>query len=122
MKVLIKQARIVHPSSPFNGTINDILVIDGKINRIASSIIETADQIIEHDNLHVSIGWIDLFANFADPGNEYRETIESGATAAASGGFTSVVVIPNTNPVVSSKTQVEYMLQKSSLLPIEIYH
>ena len=96
-------------------------MIDGKINRIASSIIETADQIIEHDNLHVSIGWIDLFANFADPGNEYRETIESGATAAASGGFTSVVVIPNTNPVVSSKTQVEYMLQKSSLLPIEIY-
>jgi len=121
MKVLIKQAHIVHTSSPFNGTINDILVIDGKIKSIASSITETADHTIVHDNLHVSIGWIDLFANFADPGNEYRETIESGSLAAASGGFTSVVTIPNTNPVVSSKTQVEYILQKSSLLPIDIY-
>ena len=55
-----------------------------------------ADKEINFPNLHVSPGWIDIFANFADPGNEFKETLETGAAAAAAGGYTDVMVIPNT--------------------------
>lgn len=121
MKVLIKQARIVSPSSPHHGKTMDILVQDGIIVQIADKITEKAEQTVEHPQLHVSMGWMDLFADFADPGFEHRETLESGAAAAAAGGFTTVLMTPNTQPVVSSKTQVEYIKQKSHTLPIDIF-
>ncbi|MEP7165582.1 MAG: dihydroorotase [Ferruginibacter sp.] len=121
MKVLIKQAHISCSSSPFHGQVKDILIVDGKITKISDKISEKADQVIENDNLYASIGWMDIFANFADPGYEHKETIETGAAAAAAGGFTAVMVLPNTNPVVSSKSQVEYIVQKAASLPVNIY-
>ncbi len=121
MKVLIKEAKIVCPSSPHNGQTRDILIENGSISTIGESIHVAADKIIASDNLHVSIGWMDIFAHFCDPGFEYRETLESGATAAAAGGFTEVMVLPNTNPVVHAKTQVEYIVQKSRALPVKIH-
>ena len=121
MKVLIKQAHIVSSSSPFNGKVKDILITDGIIAKIADNISEKADELIETSNLHVSIGWMDSFSNFADPGFEQKETIESGAAAAAAGGFTDVIILPNTNPVVSSKSQVEYIVGKAANLPVNIY-
>ena len=61
------------------------------------------------------------FANFNDPGFEYKETLETGAAAAAAGGYTNVLVLPNTNPVVHNKTQVEYIVQKSKGLAVNIH-
>jgi dihydroorotase len=121
MKVLIKQARIISPSSPFNGKIKDILVTDGIIASISDAITENADQIINHKGLAVSIGWMDIFSNFADPGHEYKETLETGAKAAAAGGFTDVMVLPNTNPVVHNKSGVEYIVQRSKTLAVNIH-
>lgn len=121
MKVLIKQARIISPTSPFNGQIKDILISDGNITTIADAITETADQLVEQPGLCVSIGWMDIFANFADPGYEYKETLETGAKAAAAGGFTDVLVLPNTNPVVHNKSQVEYIIQRSKPLAVTIH-
>lgn len=121
MKVLIKKAIVVCASSPFNGQTVDILVADGTIQRISTDINEPADQVIDLPNLHVSIGWADCFANFCDPGFEYRETLESGANAAAAGGFTDVMLVPNTSPVLHAKSQVEYVVQKGKSLPINIY-
>ncbi|MES2431708.1 MAG: dihydroorotase [Bacteroidota bacterium] len=121
MKLLIKQAKIADSSSPFNGNLKDILIVDGTIVSIADNITEKADQIIESPNLHVSAGWVDIFAHFCDPGFEYRETLETGAAAAAAGGFTDAMVLPNTDPVVGSKSQVEYILQKSRSLAVDIY-
>ena len=121
MKVLIKQARIISPSSPFNGQIKDILIADGIITQIADAISDKADHVIQQKDLCVSIGWMDVFSNFADPGFEYKETLETGAKAAAAGGFTDVMVIPNTNPVVHNKAQVEYITQKSKALAVNIY-
>ena len=112
MKVLIKQAHIVCSSSPLHGQVKDILITDGTIEKIADAVGENADEVIAHDNLHVSIGWMDSFADFADPGHESRETIETGAAAAAAGGFTEVMLLPNSNPVVHNKAQVEYLVQK----------
>ena len=121
MKVLLKQATIVCRSSPFDGQVKDMLVDDGSIAKIGNVLDEKADQVIELPNLHVSIGWMDIFAHFCDPGFEYRETLETGAKAAAAGGFTDVMLMPNTNPVLHAKPQVEYITQKAKPLPVNIY-
>ncbi|MEO6254568.1 MAG: dihydroorotase [Ferruginibacter sp.] len=121
MKILIKLAKIISPSSPFNGQTKDILIAGGKIAQIADSITEKADQTIEYPGLCVSIGWMDIFADFADPGFEQKENMESGAAAAAAGGFTDIMLIPNSNPVVDNKSQVEYIIQKSKQLAVTIH-
>lgn len=121
MKILIKQARIVDHLSPFNGQTTDILIENGIIARIGDGIDSTADEEISLPGLHISPGWVDVFANFADPGYEYKETLVTGATAAAAGGYTDVFVIPNTKPVVQDKAGVEYIKQKSRELPVNIH-
>ena len=121
MKVLIKNATIHSPSSPFHGKIKSIFIENGIITKIDNELNVDTDDIIERKDLAVSVGWIDCFANFCDPGQEFKETLESGANAAAAGGFTEVMLIPNTQPVVSNKSQVEYIIQKSKTLPVTIH-
>ena len=121
MNVLIKQARIVAPHSGHHGRLADIFIENGIIREISDTITVENAEIIAAENLHVSTGWMDVFADFADPGFEQNETIFTGAASAAAGGFTDVMVIPNTNPVVSAKAQVEYILKKSAGLAVNIY-
>jgi dihydroorotase len=121
MKLLIKKAIIVSPSTPLNGKKRDILIADGIITKIASNITEKVNKTIEEKGLHLSIGWVDIFAHFNDPGFEYKETIETGAAAAAAGGFTDVFVLPNNNSVTHNKSQVEYIKQKGNALAINIH-
>ncbi len=118
MKVLLKDVIIFPRHTPLH---TDILIENGIITRIEKSINASTDEVIQHKNMHVSIGWMDCFANFADPGNEYKETLESGSNAAAAGGYTEVILIPNTNPPVHNKSQVEYIVQKSKSLPVKIH-
>lgn len=120
MKVLIKDASILSPASPFHGQSKDILIENGIILQIGNKLNSSEAQIIETEGLHVSCGWVDCFANFCDPGYEYKETLETGAMAAAAGGFTQVMLMPNTRPVVHNKSQVEYVIQKSRHLPVSI--
>lgn len=121
MKLLIKQAQVIAPSSPLNGKKQDILIENGKITRIADSVTGQADQVISEEGICVSPGWMDIFADFADPGQEYRETIETGARAAAAGGFTDVMLIPNTSPVTDTKAQADYLVQKGKQTPVNIH-
>ena len=121
MKVLLQQVQIIDPSSSFHRTINDIFIESGSIVEINESINAEADSTISGENLHVSTGWVDLFANFGDPGYEFKESLDTGAAAAAAGGFTDVFLIPNTKPVTDSKSQVEYIRRKSDSLPINVY-
>lgn len=121
MKILIRQARIVDPSSPHNGQISDLFIDNGVITRIGINLNAEADEEIKAEGIHVSPGWMDVFANFGDPGYEFKETIETGTQAAAAGGYTDVMVIPNTNPVIHSKSNIEYILQKSRLLPVTLH-
>lgn len=121
MKILIKQAKVVDPSSPFNGEITDIFIEDGIISKIGNNLSVSTDKEVFADDLHVSPGWFDVFANFAEPGYEYKETLETGAHAAAAGGFTDVMVIPNTSPAVHNKSGIEYIVQKSTKLPVSIH-
>ncbi|PZR25222.1 MAG: dihydroorotase [Citrobacter freundii] len=121
MKIIIKQARIVDPASDFDGQTADIFIVDGTIRAIGQNLDEKADQVIDQPGLHVSPGWMDTFANFGDPGYEFKETLETGAAAAAAGGFTDVLVIPNTNPCIHNKANVEYIVQKSRTLPVTVH-
>ena len=119
MKVLLKDV-IIASSSP-NSAFTDILIENGIISKIDKEIKVSADQVIQKENLHVSVGWMDCFANFCDPGNEHKETLETGSQAAAAGGYTEVMLIPNTQPVVHNKSQVEYIVQRSKYLPVTIH-
>jgi dihydroorotase len=121
MRILLKKARIIAPGQPLHGGVRDLLIEDGVITQISHNISEPADQLIAKDNLHISPGWMDIFANFGDPGYEFKEDLESGAQAAASGGFTDVMVIPNTSPPLESKAQIEYIISQSHPLPVNIH-
>jgi len=121
MKVLIKKATIISPTSPFNGQTKNIFITGGTIPKIADDITEKADHVLEQKGLCVSIGWMDMFADFGDPGFEQKESIETGALAAAAGGFTDVMLLPNSTPVVDNKAQVEYIIQKARQLAVNIH-
>ncbi|MGI8635135.1 MAG: dihydroorotase, partial [Segetibacter sp.] len=119
--LLLKQLTIADNFSPYNGLIKDILVINGIIAQIDNTIISDEALVIEKEHMIVSQGWVDIFAHFNDPGFEYKETLETGAQAAAAGGFTNVFVLTNTQPVIRSKTTVEYVVQQSKSLPVTIH-
>jgi len=113
MKILIKSVLISDASSSYFGTKKDILIEEGLYKQIEDKIDSQDAQIIEIENLQISQGWVDLKADFCDPGFEQKETIETGLDAAAAGGFTHVFQTPNTQPVIDGKSQIEYALRKS---------
>ena len=120
MDILLRQVRIIDPSSPFHQQQVDILIQNGKIGQIGN-IDSNATRELQINGLHVSPGWVDVYANFCDPGMEYKETLVTGAHASAAGGFTDVMVLPNTMPVLHNKSLVEYIVQKSKQLPVNIH-
>ena len=89
--LLIKNAFVVDENSPFNAMNKDILIENKKIIAIENEINNPEAQVINHTNLHVSQGWFDLKANFGEPGNEERETLQSGAAAAKARFYKSSV-------------------------------
>ncbi|MCH5597312.1 amidohydrolase family protein [Niabella ginsengisoli] len=121
MNIIIKKAKIIDPTSPHNGHIADIQIASGKIVSIGKDIVAKGVKSLEVKGLHVSPGWIDIFSDFADPGYEYRETLETGANAAAAGGYTDVCIVPNTKPAIDQKSVVEYVVQKAKQLPVSIH-
>jgi dihydroorotase len=120
MSVLLKQVTIAGLNT---GTAipQDILIQNGIITAIADQITEAADQVIDELGLTISTGWVDLFCQFHDTGTEHKETLQTGAAAAAAGGFTDVFVVPNTAPAIHNKAQVEYVVQKAATLPTRIH-
>ncbi|WP_323757443.1 dihydroorotase [Roseivirga sp.] len=110
MEILIRAAKVIDPSSPHHNSIKDILIQDGVITKIENQI-SFDGTVIEHENLMVSPGWFDMRAHFTDPGKEHKEDLESGSAAAATGGFTDVMLLPNTDPVTSNKNSISYYLK-----------
>lgn len=109
MNVLLKNAKIVDNASPFYLQTKDILIEEGKITKIEDSIINKDAKEVSSPELCVSQSWIDLKADFRDPGFEDDEDIQSGLDAAADGGFGHVFIVPSTSPVIDSKGQVNYV-------------
>jgi dihydroorotase len=121
MNILLQQVSIADPNSPFNGSKKDILIADGIIKAIEDNISTASAQIINKENTIVTPGWVDIFSHACDPGYEYRETIETCVESAAAGGFTQLFTLPDTNPVVDNKSQVEYIKQKAAGLKIQVH-
>jgi dihydroorotase len=112
-KILIQKATILDGHSKYNGQVKDLLIEGGIIKEIADSIPDKGiEKVYKAKGQFVSNGWIDMQANFCDPGFEHKENLLSGLQAAANGGFTMVCPTPNTNPPISNKTQIEYLLNK----------
>ena len=121
MKYIIRQATIVDPLSSHNGKKKDILVADDLIEKVADKITDKADHEIAIAGMHVSPGWVDMQANFRDPGHEYKENLATGAHAAALGGFTGVCLQSSTDPALDNKSQIEYLKKSAHTLPVHIY-
>ncbi|MFL5752028.1 MAG: dihydroorotase [Bacteroidia bacterium] len=122
MNILIKSATVVDPNSSHNGKKVDILIEKGIITEIRSSIKNDKNyKTIESGDLCVSPGWLDMQVNFRDPGFEYKEDLESGTRSAAQGGFTAVCLMPGTNPPLHSKSQIDYVVNKTRDGIVDVY-
>lgn len=112
MRLLIKNGHVIDPTVPLN-QVMDILVEDGKIIKVEESIQEEAQEVIQADGYYVMPGFIDLHVHLREPGFEYKETIYTGALAAARGGFTTICPMPNTNPATDSPKRIAYIIEKA---------
>ena len=122
MNLLIKSAIIIEPGSPFNGKKMDILIEDGEIKKVESEIKNSSGiPIFKAENMHASSGWFDMQVNFNDPGLEHKEDIESGCHAAAAGGFTGVACMPSSHTPTQSKSEVEYIKNKSTHIIVDVF-
>ncbi len=111
MNILLKSVKILDPNNAgLHTKKRDILIKDGKIEKIAAKI-DTGKEvtIIAKKNLHVSPGWFDGGVNFGEPGFEERETIANGLSTAAKSGFTDVILNTGTNPVPDSSSDVVFL-------------
>ena len=103
----------------------DILIKDGKIARIGMNLEkELADsqqvQILDVAGRQIGPGLVDVHVHFRDPGFTYKEDIETGARAAARGGFTTVVLMANTKPAVDTVETLSYVLEKGKQTGIKV--
>lgn len=122
MHCIIQGAIVIDPASKHHRSTVSIRIREGIITEIASSITDHGDaQVINLTNAYVSPGWMDMLASFGDPGHEYRETIHSGAQAAAAGGFTAVGLMPNTHPALHSKSEIEYIRNNATREIVHLY-
>jgi len=112
MKTLIKNGRVLDPATKKDG-IYDVLIENGIIKEIDKNLVVEADEMIDATDCFVMPGLIDLHVHFREPGFEHKETIRTGARAAAKGGFTTVCAMPNTRPVVDNLDTLKYVIDKA---------
>ena len=112
--------RILIQNVTLNGTVCDMLIRDGKIQKIGS-IREPADQVIRADGLTALPGLFDMHVHFRDPGLTYKEDIHTGAAAALAGGVTGVACMPNTKPPIDSPETVQYILEQAADTGVKVY-
>ena len=113
MKLLIRQGRLVDPVGGIGGVM-DILIEDGKVAVIGSNINEPGAKLIDASGMVVCAGLVDMHVHLREPGFEYKETVETGALAAARGGFSSIACMPNTRPAVDSPEQIDFWKGKAA--------
>ncbi|MBR6698039.1 MAG: dihydroorotase [Lachnospiraceae bacterium] len=101
MKLLIKNGMLIDPANGIEGRY-DVLVEDGIVTKVSEYISEEADELIDAEGKYVAPGFIDLHVHLREPGYEHKETIKTGALAAAHGGYTTICAMPNTMPAMDN--------------------
>ena len=124
--LLIKNGYILDPESGYEGDA-DILIENGRIKKLYLGMSGLVDEslfenleVIDANGLYVAPGLVDVHVHFRDPGFEYKEDIVTGAKAAAKGGFTTVVLMANTKPIVDNEETLAYVLEKGKLTDIHV--
>lgn len=117
--ILVKNGRVV---DPVTGTdqVMDVLIGETSILKTGTDIEEEGAQVIDAKGLIVAPGPVDVHVHFRDPGFTYKEDIETGARAAARGGFTTVVCMANTKPVVDNTETLKYIQEKGERTGIHV--
>lgn len=119
MRYLLQNLTLLDIDSSLNEQKISILLNDGIVEAINKN--EDAHERLDLDGKIVTPGWFGLNAHFNDPGFEHKEDLQSGLYVASSGGFTDIEVIPETNPVIQSKSQINYLKsQVKDLVDIHI--
>ncbi|MEW6237645.1 MAG: dihydroorotase [Candidatus Omnitrophota bacterium] len=108
MKTLIRKARVLNPAA-YEDLTADVLIDEGKIADIAPSLSVKDAETVDAEGLWLLPGLIDIHVHLREPGNEGKETIASGARAAAAGGIASIVCMANTTPPIDSKTGIDFI-------------
>lgn len=111
MRRQIRGGRIL---DPFSGREEkaDLLIEDGRIAAVGELPLEPCESVFDASGLVIAPGLVDVHVHFRDPGLTYKEDIETGALAAAAGGFTTVVCMANTKPAADCPEILEYVLKK----------
>jgi dihydroorotase len=111
-KLVIRNGRVIDPASNLDA-ICDVFCVNGYIATIGEKLYATGAEEFDATGLIVAPGFIDMHVHLREPGFEHAETIESGARAAAAGGFTSICCMPNTAPVNDSPTVTSYIVDRA---------
>ncbi len=113
MITLLKNGHVIDPVSG-KDTVTDLLVVDGVIEKIAPNIAApTGADVRNMEGRVIAPGFVDMHVHLREPGFEHKETIETGTSAAAAGGFTAVCCMPNTNPAIDSAAIVRYIQERA---------
>jgi dihydroorotase len=113
MGLLLRGGRIVDPSQDRNGRA-DLLIEEGQVAAVGEDLYSGGHEILDVTGRIVCPGFIDLHVHFREPGQEYKETIATGALSAAAGGFTAVCCMPNTEPAIDDPSVIELIRQKAA--------
>lgn len=117
MTILIKNGRVINPATKMD-EVADVLIQDGVVSGIDKDIKAKADREIDAKGCFVMPGFIDMHVHLRDPGFEQKEDIKTGCAAAAHGGFTTVLAMPNTKPVVDNPDVVNYVHNKAKTVGV----
>lgn len=120
MKILIQGAEIIDSATPHHRKEKNVLIQNGRIVAIGDKSPQ-ADKVINAEGMKLSPGWFDLGTFVGDPGLEYKEDLDSVSKAAASGGFTEIAVLPNTQPAIQTKNEISYISRNNSNQLVELH-
>jgi len=120
MNLLIKSATVVDPNSPFHQQVADVLIKNGTITAIAKNL-NAEETVFDAKGKYIIPGFFDLNCNIGELGLETKETLQTGTKAAAAGGFTGIALMPNTQPPVHSKAEVEYLFNRAKNNLVDVF-
>ena len=120
MKVLIKNAYLVDPQVNLN-TQSDLLIEDGKISKIDTSIKDKVDEVFDFKNLVIVPGLADVHVHLREPGREDEETVQTGIAAGMNGGFTALCCMPNTEPAIDCAEVVTFVKDRAANSLVDVY-